>query len=253
MSHRSSTAPRLRRLTNFESLESRQLLAAVVVEGSLLSGDNIELTADAISLTVTGASSGNGTYALANISSLSIDAKAFNDKVTIKNSFTLPATSNISIIAEEIYVDPGVSITGGDITLRSIGDEHGLSVASNLPLLDIGDIFTGDRKIQIGAGASLTGKDITIEAERISSLLRIKTPFGFGKKDYASTIAIGKNLLVLTEDGNLILLEANPAKYVELGRLQVCGNTWSHPAYVDGKLYVRDGRSLQCIDLIARN
>jgi len=171
------------RLTNFESLESRQLLAAVVVEGSLLSGDNIELTADAISLTVTGASSGNGTYALANISSLSIDAKAFNDKVTIKNSFTLPATSNISIIAEEIYVDPGVSITGGDITLRSIGDEHGLSVASNLPLLDIGDIFTGDRKIQIGAGASLTGKDITIEAERISSLLRIKTPFGFGKKD----------------------------------------------------------------------
>ena len=172
-----------RRLTKFESLESRQLLAAVVIEGSLLAGDDIEITANATTLTVAGAANGNGSYTLADITSLSVDGRAFSDKITIKNSFTLPATSNISIIAEEIYVDPGVAITGGDITLRSIGDEHALSVASNLPLLDIGDIFTGDRKIQVGIGASLTGKEITIEAERISSLLRIKTPFGFGKKD----------------------------------------------------------------------
>jgi outer membrane protein assembly factor BamB len=77
-----------------------------------------------------------------------------------------------------------------------------------------------------------------------------QTGFGQGKKDYASTIAAGKNLLVLTEDGTLIALAANPEKYTELGRLQVCGNTWSHPAYVSGRLYVRDGRSLQCLELI---
>lgn len=80
-----------------------------------------------------------------------------------------------------------------------------------------------------------------------------QTGFGLGKKDYASTIAVGKNLLVLTEDGNLILLEANPAKYSELGRVQVCGNTWSHPAFADGKFFVRDVRSLQCIDLLSKN
>jgi outer membrane protein assembly factor BamB len=73
--------------------------------------------------------------------------------------------------------------------------------------------------------------------------------FGLGRKDYASTIATGKNLLVLTEDGNLLLLAANPEKYTELGRVQVCGNTWSHPAYANGRLFVRDGRSLQCFDL----
>lgn len=73
--------------------------------------------------------------------------------------------------------------------------------------------------------------------------------FGSGKKDYASTLVSGKNLLVLTEDGTLLLLAANPAKYTELARLQVCGNTWSFPAYADGKLYVRDGRELACIDL----
>lgn len=73
--------------------------------------------------------------------------------------------------------------------------------------------------------------------------------FGTGKKDYSSTIGIGGKLLVLTEDGTLLLLAANPEKYTELGRLQVCGNTWSHPAVANGKLYVRDGRSLQCLDL----
>jgi outer membrane protein assembly factor BamB len=80
-----------------------------------------------------------------------------------------------------------------------------------------------------------------------------KPGFGVGKRDYSSTLVAGKNLLVLTEDGTLLLLEANPEKYTELGRLQVCGNTWSFPAYTDGKLYVRDGRQLACYDLLATN
>ena len=79
-----------------------------------------------------------------------------------------------------------------------------------------------------------------------------QTGFGLGRKDYASTIAIGKNLLTLTEDGTLVLVAGNPEQYTELGRVQVCGNTWSHPALANGKLYVRDGRSLQCFDLSAQ-
>jgi outer membrane protein assembly factor BamB len=77
---------------------------------------------------------------------------------------------------------------------------------------------------------------------------------GFGKdvKDYSSVIPVGKNLLVLTYDGQLLLLAANPEKYTELGRVQVCGNTWSHPAFANGKLYVRDSRELQCIELSAK-
>jgi outer membrane protein assembly factor BamB len=76
--------------------------------------------------------------------------------------------------------------------------------------------------------------------------------FGSGKRDYSSTIVAGKHLLVLTEDGTLLLLETNPTKYVELSRLQVCGNTWSFPAYADGKLFVRDGRELICLKLAAK-
>jgi outer membrane protein assembly factor BamB len=76
-----------------------------------------------------------------------------------------------------------------------------------------------------------------------------QTGFGLGKKDYASTIAIGEKLLVFTEDGQARLLAATPAKYTELGRLQVCGNTWSYPAYANGRLYARDARQLVCVDL----
>jgi outer membrane protein assembly factor BamB len=75
--------------------------------------------------------------------------------------------------------------------------------------------------------------------------------FGQGKKDYSSSLVAGKNLLVLNEEGTLLLLSATPTKYTELGRAQVCGNTWSFPAYAGGKLYVRDGRQLACYDLVA--
>lgn len=79
--------------------------------------------------------------------------------------------------------------------------------------------------------------------------------FGLGKDqtDYSSTIAVGKNVLTLTYDGQLILIAGNPEKYTELGRAQVCGKTWSYPALADGKLFVRDGRELQCLDLAAKS
>ena len=76
--------------------------------------------------------------------------------------------------------------------------------------------------------------------------------FGGTKKDYSSTIAIGNKLLVLTEGGQLALLAASPEKCEELARLQVCGNTWSFPAYADGKFFVRDGRQLLCLELRAK-
>ena len=71
---------------------------------------------------------------------------------------------------------------------------------------------------------------------------------GFGK-DVSFTLSVGKNLLVLSDKGLLFLIAADPAKYTELGRLQVCGKTWNCPAYVDGQLYVRDARSLACFNL----
>lgn len=95
-------------------------------------------------------------------------------------------------------------------------------------------------------------RDFICVDARTGALKWSQPGFGAGRRDYASGIAVGKNLLVLTEDGQLLLVKPNPEKYTELGRLQVCGNTWSFPAYADGKLYVRDTRQLQCLDLAAQ-
>lgn len=71
---------------------------------------------------------------------------------------------------------------------------------------------------------------------------------GFGKEN-SSTIAIGKNLLVLTDGGELVLVDASSTKYSERGRFQICGKNWNFPAVAGGKLYVRDARELASYDL----
>jgi outer membrane protein assembly factor BamB len=60
----------------------------------------------------------------------------------------------------------------------------------------------------------------------------------------ASSISDGRRLLVATDAGEMLLLDPNPEKYAELGRFQASGKTFSHPAYANGVLYVRDSREL---------
>lgn len=70
---------------------------------------------------------------------------------------------------------------------------------------------------------------------------------GFG--DYAAVIAAGDKLLVQDMTGTMLLLKANPEKFMELGRIQVCGNTWSHPAVADGRIYQRDKKQLFALEI----
>jgi outer membrane protein assembly factor BamB len=71
---------------------------------------------------------------------------------------------------------------------------------------------------------------------------------------HASFLALGKNILVCTDGGQLALIAADPAACREIGRAQVCGLNWCNPAYADGRLYVRDGikatGNLFCVELL---
>ncbi len=71
---------------------------------------------------------------------------------------------------------------------------------------------------------------------------------GFGNF-YASTLTDSNRLLVLGQMGELILLNLNPKEYEEIDRVQVCGKTWSFPAYSNGQLFVRDQKTFQCLQL----
>jgi outer membrane protein assembly factor BamB len=70
---------------------------------------------------------------------------------------------------------------------------------------------------------------------------------------FAALLVVGPNLLLQTDGGQAVLFAADASACRELGRTQVCGKTWSHPAYADGRLYVQDGLSgkgsLRCVEL----
>jgi outer membrane protein assembly factor BamB len=67
----------------------------------------------------------------------------------------------------------------------------------------------------------------------------------------ATFLLLGKNILILTDAGELILFAASPARYEEVSRVQVCGNNWCNPAYTEGKLFLRDARELLSLELIS--
>ena len=57
-------------------------------------------------------------------------------------------------------------------------------------------------------------------------------------------------LLILSEKGEVALVEAIPEKHSELARLQAIeGKTWNHPVIARGKLFVRNGEEAACFEL----
>ncbi len=75
---------------------------------------------------------------------------------------------------------------------------------------------------------------------------------GSGNPGYASLIKVGGKLLVLTEDGELVLLEPNPSAYTELARFQALkGTCWNHPAFSNGRIYARSNTEVVVLDVAA--
>ena len=71
------------------------------------------------------------------------------------------------------------------------------------------------------------------------------------KLEFNGLIAVGGKLLVLTETGQLVLVEASPAGYRELGSAQVIdGRAFTAPVFANGRAYVRNVKGdVVCVDL----
>jgi outer membrane protein assembly factor BamB len=69
-------------------------------------------------------------------------------------------------------------------------------------------------------------------------------------KFHAALIRTGDNkLLMLSDFGDLTMIDPDPKEYRELARAKVCGETWAHPALANGRLYLRDNKELICLQL----
>jgi hypothetical protein len=71
--------------------------------------------------------------------------------------------------------------------------------------------------------------------------------FGHGQ-----LMLIGNTILVLSETGELALVEAKPAEYRELASIQALNDanvTWNNPAFAPPYLLVRNAREVACYRL----
>ena len=73
---------------------------------------------------------------------------------------------------------------------------------------------------------------------------------GNAGKSEVGMIVMGENMLILTDDGNLALVAADPKAFHEIARTRACGNNWCNPAYVGGRLFVRDAKELLCLQIL---
>ena len=57
-------------------------------------------------------------------------------------------------------------------------------------------------------------------------------------------------LLVIADDGRLVMVDATPEAYKEVGQIQaVKGKAWTTPAFSNGRVYVRSAEEGACLDL----
>jgi outer membrane protein assembly factor BamB len=58
-------------------------------------------------------------------------------------------------------------------------------------------------------------------------------------------------LLIVSETGEVALVEANPHEHKELARFQAIeSKTWNHPVLAHGRLYLRNGEEAACYQLM---
>lgn len=71
--------------------------------------------------------------------------------------------------------------------------------------------------------------------------------YGFGQ---AILLRLTDQIIVTTEQGDIVAVAADPERHTELGRIPALGGkTWNHPILVDSRLYVRNGEYAVCYEL----
>ncbi len=72
-------------------------------------------------------------------------------------------------------------------------------------------------------------------------------------KNSASMAAADGHLYIHFADGTMVLANADPAAYKEVGSFQIPGTgdrpSWAHPVIVDGKLFLRENNEILCYNI----
>ncbi|MGA9772947.1 MAG: PQQ-binding-like beta-propeller repeat protein [Blastocatellia bacterium] len=71
-----------------------------------------------------------------------------------------------------------------------------------------------------------------------------------GRYGYGQLVLASGHLIVITEQGELVLVKATPDQHTELAKFAAIeGKTWNNPALADGRLLVRNQTQMACFNL----
>jgi outer membrane protein assembly factor BamB len=151
----------------------------------------------------------------------------------------------------------GSTVTGGSVAVR-VTEKDGKFTTENvwfnkaLTCYFSTPVVVGDYLYMINGAATIVNPSITLRCVELKTGKVAWEKKNVGKY-HAAIVRAGpaghENLLMLDDTGALVLLEANSKEYKELARSKVCGETWAHPALVDGRVYLRDNKELICMPL----
>ncbi len=161
-----------------------------------------------------------------------------------------PWTTNMGInVAQPIVLD-------GDRVFISAGYDHG---AAAFQVVRGGDSFSTKT---IWEGRSMKNKFTSSVLhdgylygmdEAILACVDAQTgqlKWKGGRYGYGQPMLVGDYLVVLTEDGDVVLVKATPERHEELARFAAIeGKTWNHPVIADGRLLVRNLREMAAFDI----
>ncbi len=147
-------------------------------------------------------------------------------------------------------------VIGGNRVLLSAGYDHGAA------LLEI---------VQDGTGYSVkrVWENNTLKNKFTSSVLYKGHVYGLdesiltcidpetgarkwkgGRYGYGQLLLASGHLIVLTESGDVVLVEATPARHNEIASFSaIQGKTWNHPAISGGRLLVRNTTEMACFKI----
>ena len=152
----------------------------------------------------------------------------------------------------------GSTVTSGSMAVRAARQPSGTFATDRvwfnraLTCYFSTPVVVGEHLYMVNGAATLLNPSIILRC------VELKTgKVAWEKKDvgkyHAAIVRCGppgqERLLMLDDAGALSLFEANPKEYKELARSKVCGETWAHPALVDGHVYLRDNANLICVPL----
>jgi len=147
-------------------------------------------------------------------------------------------------------------LLGNDRVFLSAGYDHGAAV---IEVARAGDRFTtrtvwenNRMKNKFTSSVLLNGYIYGLD-EAILACIDAATgdlKWKGGRYGYGQILLAGDHLVVLTEDGDLVLVKASPDRHVEVASFPaIDGKTWNHPVIADGRLLVRNLQEMAAFDI----